>query len=120
MKLKLYHTIDAKHARNIGEESVSNAVQAVIELVKNSRDADATICLVRFVGHKTEDGSIIYDKILFADDGTGMTVEDLKNKYFWIGSDFKERETSSPVFKRRVVGSKGMGHFSAQRLGEVC
>ena len=55
MKLKLYHTIDAKHARNIGEESVSNAVQAVIELVKNSRDADATVCIIRFVGHKTEE-----------------------------------------------------------------
>ena len=120
MKLKLYHKIDAKHARNIGEESVSNAVQAVIELVKNSRDADATLCLVRFVGHKTEDGSIIYDKILFGDDGIGMTKEDFENRYFWIGTDFKERETISPVFKRRVVGSKGMGHFSAQRLGEVC
>ena len=82
MKLKLYHTIDAKHARNIGEESVSNAVQAVIELVKNSRDADATRCIIRFVGHKTEDGSIIYDKILFHDNGIGMTVENLKDRYF--------------------------------------
>ena len=120
MKLKLYHTIDAKHARNIGEESVSNAVQAVIELVKNSRDADATICTIRFAGYKTEDGSIIYNKIRFADNGIGMTVENLKNRYFRIATAHKERETISPVFKRRVVGSKGMGHFSAQRLGEVC
>jgi len=120
VKLKLYHKIDAKHARNIGEESVSNAVQAVIELVKNSRDADATKCVIRFAGHKTEDGSIIYDKILFQDNGIGMTYEDMETKYFWIGTDFKERYTISPVFKRRVVGSKGMGHFSAQRLGQVC
>ena len=120
MKLKLYHKIDAKHARNIGEESVSNAVQAVIELVKNSRDADATACIIRFVGHKTEDGSIIYDTIVFDDNGIGMTVEDLQNRYFRIATAHKERETISPVFKRRVVGSKGMGHFSAQRLGEVC
>ena len=33
LKLKLYHKVDAKHARNIGEESISNAVQAVTELV---------------------------------------------------------------------------------------
>ena len=120
MKLKLYHKIDAKHAKNIGEESVSNKEQAVTELVKNSRDADATTCTIRFVGYKTEDDRMIYDKIVFEDDGIGMTVDDFETKYFWIGTDFKVRETISPVFKRRVVGSKGMGHFSAQRLGEIC
>ena len=120
MKLKLYHKVDAKHAKNIGEESISNEVQAVTELVKNSRDADATTCTVRFAGYKSEDGRMVYDKIVFEDDGIAMTVEDLESKYFWIGTDFKIRETMSPVFKRRVVGSKGMGHYSAQRLGEVC
>lgn len=32
----LYHSVDAAHIRNIGEESVSNKIQAVIELVKNA------------------------------------------------------------------------------------
>ena len=46
--LNLHHSIDAKHARNLGEQSVSSSVQAIIEIVKNSFDADATSCKVHF------------------------------------------------------------------------
>ena len=47
-KLFLEHTIDAKHVKNIGEQSVSSSIQAIIEIVKNSYDADATLCTVHF------------------------------------------------------------------------
>ena len=46
--ISLKHSIDAKHIKNIGEQSVSSAVQAVLEMVKNSYDADADICTVHF------------------------------------------------------------------------
>jgi hypothetical protein len=36
-----------------------------------------------------------------------------------VGTDTKERTTISPMFKRRVVGEKGIGRFAAQRLGNV-
>ena len=41
---------DAKMATNIGEDSVSNVVQAVLELAKNSYDADAQKITVKIDG----------------------------------------------------------------------
>ena len=41
--------VSAKTAWLFGRESVSNAESAIIELIKNSHDADATTCLVCFL-----------------------------------------------------------------------
>ena len=118
--VKYYHTIDAKLASNIGEDSVSNPNQAVLELAKNCYDADATECTVKFDGTKDEDGLYHIDSITVSDDGIGMTQEDLAEKFFRIGTDSKVRETYSPVKNRRVVGEKGQGHYAAKRLGSRC
>lgn len=45
---KISFTVSARTARLIGRENVSNAEGAIIELVKNSYDADAKICIVYF------------------------------------------------------------------------
>lgn len=120
-KVQYMHTIDAKLASNIGEDSVSNPVQAIIELVKNSYDADANKVIVTFQGTDTTDDHVKdIHKIIIHDDGVGMTHEDLRDKFFRIGTDTKLRYTESPKYKRRVVGEKGMGHYAAKRLGKVC
>ena len=49
-KITYTHVFDAKMATNIGEDSVSNVVQAVLELAKNSYDADAQNVIVKFDG----------------------------------------------------------------------
>ena len=41
--------VSAKTARLFGRESVSNAEAAIIELIKNTYDADATTCLLGFL-----------------------------------------------------------------------
>ena len=46
---RLRFKVSAKTARLIGRENVSNAEAAVSELIKNTYDADATICLVCFL-----------------------------------------------------------------------
>ena len=116
------HTIDAKLASNIGEESISNWIQAVLEIVKNALDADAENVWITFEGQESLDKTqpTKITKIIIRDDGFGMTVEDLQNKYFRIGTDNKQRNTISPLKKRRVVGEKGMGHVAAKRLGLIC
>jgi len=120
-KVEYMHTIDAKLASNIGEDSISNPVQAIIELVKNSYDADAKRVTVTFQGTDTEDpDEKEIHKIIIRDDGIGMTDEDLRNKFFRIGTDTKLLSIASPKFGRRVVGEKGMGHYAAKRLGKVC
>lgn len=113
----LYHTVDAAHIRNIGEQSVSNKIQAVLEIVKNAYDADSKKCKVIFVGEKIRHKKIAISKIIIEDDGIGMTKKDLKNKFMKVGTGSKIRETLSPKFNRRVSGEKGMGHYSVQRLG---
>lgn len=45
---KIPFSVSARTARLIGRENVSNAEGALIELVKNSYDADASVCIVLF------------------------------------------------------------------------
>ena len=39
-------TVSARTARLIGQENFANAEGAIIELVKNSYDADASVCVI--------------------------------------------------------------------------
>ena len=114
--IKLRHSIDAKHVQNIGEQSVSSPIQAILELVKNSYDADARECTVRFYGESPLVPLNIH-KIEITDDGVGMTVEDIRDKWMRIGTQSKTRDSYSPLYGRRVSGEKGMGHFAVQKLG---
>ena len=45
---KIPFTVSARTARLIGRENVANAEGAIIELVKNSYDADAKVCILLF------------------------------------------------------------------------
>ena len=45
---KIPFTVSARTARLIGRENVANAEGAIIELVKNAYDADATACIIFF------------------------------------------------------------------------
>ena len=89
---------DSRLISSIGDQSVSDNVAALIEIVKNSYDADA----------KRVQITIAKDHIKVQDDGIGMTEKDLREKYLVIGTDNKTREIFSPKMKRRVLGSKGM------------
>ena len=115
----VYHSVDAGHIRNIGEQSVSNKIQAILELIKNAYDADALNCTVTFHGTEDEDGKEIkIHTITIEDDGIGMTKNDLSNEFMKVGTGAKVETSFSSKLQRRVSGEKGMGHYSAQRLGE--
>nr|MCS5622145.1 ATP-binding protein [Nitrospinaceae bacterium] len=115
---ELHHSIDAKHVQNIGEQSVSDRVQAIIEIVKNSYDADALNCTVKFFARSGGSGTLVnIERIEISDDGTGMTLDDIKNKWMRLATDSKVKEFTSKKFGRRVSGQKGMGHFATQKLG---
>lgn len=96
-----------------GSELVTNDAVAVTELVKNCYDAFAYSVEVEFgndVGGK-------YIKI--SDDGLGMTKDVIKNSWAVIATPYKKR---NPLIKRdgkirHVSGNKGLGRFSAARLG---
>jgi DNA mismatch repair ATPase MutL len=61
-------TVSARVAMQLGRESISNSIVAIIELVKNAYDADAENVSINLVGLNTETPSMVIE-----DDGNGMT-----------------------------------------------
>ena len=101
-------TVSAKAARLIGRENFANAEGAVIELVKNCYDADASLSVV-FI-------DTLNDRLYIIDNGDGMTRDTIKNKWMIIGTD--DKEVSIKTTNKRVkTGAKGIGRFAMDRLG---
>lgn len=103
----------ARLLRTLGNDLISSDKVALIELVKNSYDADATMVLIRFEG-PLESGE---GRIEVWDDGHGMDVPTLQRSWLDIATDTKRRKPKSDG-GRRVLGEKGIGRLAAARLGD--
>lgn len=95
----------------LGEELVPNLDQAIIELIRNAYDADASICTVEIHTNKNGNG-----KIVVSDNGTGMTEGQIKNNWLVLGGSSK-KSTKLTKKERRTVGDKGLGRLAALRAG---
>lgn len=99
------------HLKNIvGQEMINEDNIAIKELVKNSIDAEAKQVRIRFENTENPDEN---SQIIIQDDGLGMSLEDLKRKWLNIAYSSKKRDKS-----RNFAGNKGIGRFSADRLGQ--
>ena len=105
-------SIDAKTLIHLGRDSIKDHTTALIELVKNSYDADAHNVEVEVL---CKDGN---DLIRVADNGFGMTKEQLINSWLRIGFSSK-RQSKLSEYGRRKTGEKGIGRISADRLGAI-
>lgn len=106
---------NSRHISQLGRELVTDFVTALTELIKNSYDADAEGVKIIFDNVKTDNG-----KITIIDTGSGMTQNDVENKWMVIGTNNKVRDNYSKLGRKRV-GKKGIGRFSVERLAEkVC
>ena len=84
---------------------------AIIELIKNSKDADSPSVCIKFRESTTAAGKT---ELLIADQGHGMSMEDIEHKWLNIAySDKKKNKPAHGVY----AGSKGIGRFSCDRLG---
>ncbi len=110
---KIYFSTSARIAKLLGQDSVADPVIALLELIKNSYDADATEVSVHF--ENMRQGS---PKIIVVDNGIGMTDGDIHNKWMRAATNNKEHETTSKLFKRRKIGEKGVGRFATQGLAK--
>ena len=102
----------SRFSQLIGRNLISNPVVAVSELVKNSYDADADNISVEFIGLKTDN-----PELHITDDGIGMSLEDVVNKWMIVGTDNKIHSPYTEK-KRRKLGEKGIGRFSVERLSQ--
>ena len=105
-------SVDSGVIDRLGKELVARHETAVSELVKNAYDADARFASLNFVDVDNVGGTLI-----IKDDGSGMTRDQLINGFMRISSTSKIHEPVSPLYKRNRAGKKGIGRFSAQRLG---
>lgn len=95
----------------LGEELVPHLDQAIIELIRNSYDADASVCTVEL---KTDISN--GTTIVVSDDGTGMLESHIRDNWLVLGGSSKE-STKLTARGRRTVGDKGLGRLSALRAG---
>jgi signal transduction histidine kinase len=109
MKQEVTFKSQARIIRTLGDRLISGEVAAIIELVKNAYDADATSCFVEFDSKN--------DILTIIDDGHGMSINDIQTKWAELGTDNKFRNKLSLSGKRRVLGNKGIGRLAASKLG---
>ncbi|MCI8180052.1 ATP-binding protein [Klebsiella pneumoniae] len=111
-KENIRFTVDAKIVERLGEQLVAKKTTALSELIKNAYDADASQVLIEFNGTE-EIGGIIE----VHDDGHGMSIDDIQNSFMTISTSDKVNNPSSRKYNRAKAGKKGIGRFSAQKLG---
>lgn len=108
---KMKYNISARTTILIGRESVSRADGAIIELIKNTYDADADFCYIAF--------DVPNDRMYILDNGCGMTKAIIEASWMLIGTDNKKYDYLSSR-KRVKSGEKGIGRFALDRLGSKC
>ena len=97
----------------IGKDLINDDNIGIIELVKNSYDADSDHVLLKFEGSSSNHAS----KIIVSDNGTGMSEEDIIDK--WLNVAYSEKKFRSLESGAFLAGNKGVGRFSCDRLGAI-
>lgn len=110
MKDNLQFRVSAELKNILGRDLITSPDIAILELVKNSYDAHATKVEITFND----------DYIAIADNGKGMSKDDLINKWLFVAysakSDGTEDKSYRSKFKRHYAGAKGIGRMSCDRL----
>ena len=117
--------INAAVVFRLGEELITDVVQALVELVKNSYDADATWVKVTIESSGPNKSGKRYAKaqgtIVVEDDGHGMDENTVRGGWLTIANSPKrEQKAAGRVTEggRTPIGDKGLGRLGSQRLAE--
>lgn len=126
---KDYHFDITPHiVKQLGEQLVSDEITALLELVKNSYDADANYVSIEIntTGTYLKDDLFYKDHkgyIVVEDDGFGMNEETIMKSWLVISYSqkrkFKADKKTTPK-GRTPLGDKGLGRLSTQRLADIC
>lgn len=94
----------------LGRELITDPNIAILELVKNSYDAHASHVEITFDT----------DKIVISDNGKGMTLKEIINKWLFVGYSAKRDGTEDASYRKKIkryfAGAKGIGRLSCDRL----
>jgi signal transduction histidine kinase len=105
-------SVDGALLSELGEKLVESPHIALVELVKNAYDADATQVAIR-IHPDAKHGPEVH----VVDNGSGMSSRDVERYWMRIATTHKVNDEVSQRFGRPRTGSKGIGRFSCRRLG---
>ncbi|ANH61740.1 ATP-binding protein [Dokdonia donghaensis] len=106
----------ARLIHTIGSDLIGDSYAALVELVKNSYDADASKVDIVFKYTKIENERALI--ISIKDDGHGMDFDTVINKWLVPATNDKLKRKVSKKGKRTLQGRKGIGRFAASILGQ--
>lgn len=91
----------------LGMEQLQDPALAVLELIKNSWDANATRVLVDIQTMGDQRISVV-------DNGDGMSLQEFRDRWLVIGASHKRGHVPK---KRPLIGEKGLGRLASYALG---
>lgn len=102
-----------RHVLTIGEDLIQDPIAAILELVKNSYDADSPDVIIS-IQMDTETDCL---EIQVEDHGHGMSPKDVINKWL-VPSTKDKKDTRISPLGRIMQGRKGIGRYAASILGD--
>lgn len=108
-KSKFQMSINLQVLNHLGLNLYSNTSAVLSEVVANAWDADATEVVI----------NIDKDSITIIDNGIGMSLTDINNKYLTVGYQKRSESGLSPKYHRPVMGRKGIGKLSLFSIANI-
>ena len=96
-------SVDLAAVEHLGLNLYSNTAAALTEIIANAWDADATEVRINVDND--------FKKIVIEDNGHGMSVEDINEKFLKVAYKRRLSEPNSPN-GRPVMGRKGIGKLA--------
>lgn len=130
--------IDAHVIQQLGAELISGPEIALLELIKNSHDADANFCYIEVdtnyretINHieivndkRVETPKEYIGKITVKDNGHGMDRERINRSWLTVSySEKKEAKANNKLtkkYERALTGDKGLGRLGSMQLATIC
>lgn len=111
----LVMTISLNALEHLGINLYSNVPAVLSEIVANAWDADATLVTIDIDSAK--------GTITIGDNGTGMTRDEVIDRFLTVGFKRRDAMGSTTALGRKPMGRKGIGKlsiFSIASVAEVC
>lgn len=116
MEHKIEFKPRARMLLQLGDQLIRSESIALLEVVKNSYDANASKATISM--KKVDDPK--NGEIIIEDDGEGMDAKIIRDVWMQPGSEYKEKlinERQQGDEKRMPIGGKGIGRFGVHKLG---
>lgn len=118
MKKELFFKPRASLLLQLGDQLIKNENIAIVELIKNSYDADATLAKVIL----DDLDKPMLGKIIIEDNGCGMSLDVVENVWLEPGNAHKKSiiiNKEKSALGRYPIGEKGIGRFGVHKLGRI-